>query len=116
MNLFSSFLPNIAQAQGLAYQIQNPLDGSGITSIETLVTSALNILLVIAVPVIVFFIIYAGFNYVTARGNADKVKKASTALWYAIIGAVLILGAVVVGEIIAETVCSFSPDAERCSQ
>jgi hypothetical protein len=70
-------------------------------------TAILNVLLVIAVPIIVFFIIFAGFTYVTAQGNPEKIKTATRSLTYAIIGAVLILGGVAISEIIASVVSSF---------
>lgn len=100
--------PVVAFAQsGLQYSLQNPLSGSGITSVEGLLTAILNVLLVIAVPLIVFFIIFAGFNYVTAQGNPEKVKAATRSLTYAIIGGVLILGATALSVIIGGVVDSF---------
>ena len=96
-----------AASQGLQYTLENPLAGSGINSIEGLLTSILNILLIIAVPIIVFFIIFAGFSYVTAQGNPEKVKTATRSLTYAIIGGVLILGATALSAIIESVVVSF---------
>ena len=61
---------------GLQYSLESPLSPN-IFSIESLVTSILNVLLVLAVPVIVFFIIFAGFKYVTARGNPEDIKTAT---------------------------------------
>jgi phosphate starvation-inducible membrane PsiE len=90
----------------LQYELE-PVLRSDITSIETLLTAILNVLLVIAVPIIVFFIIFAGFTYVTAQGNPEKIKTATRSLTYAIIGAVLILGGVAISEIIASVVSSF---------
>jgi hypothetical protein len=92
--------------EGLQYELE-PVLRSDITSIETLLTAILNVLLVIAVPIIVFFIIFAGFTYVTAQGNPEKIKTATRSLTYAIIGAVLILGGVAISEIIASVVSSF---------
>ncbi len=91
---------------GLKYSLQSPL-APGIGSIEALLTTILNVLLVLAVPIIIFFIIFAGFTYVTAQGNPEKIKTATRSLTYAIIGAVLILGGVALSEIIAGVVNSF---------
>lgn len=77
-------------------------------SIEELVLAVLNILIVIATPIIVLFIIYAGFLYVTAQGNAEQTKQATRALTYAIIGGVLILGAVALAEVLKNIVAAFS--------
>lgn len=107
-------LPLIAFAQsGFSYQIESPLAPS-IFSIESLLTAVLNILLVIAVPIIVFFIIFAGFSYVTARGNPEKIQNATRSITYALIGAVLILGGIAISEIIKDIVCSFSDNPTAC--
>ena len=90
---------------GLSYCLENPLR---FNSLEGLIVGILNVLLVIAVPIIVFFIIFAGFSYVTAQGNPEKIKQASRSLTYAIIGGVLILGAVAISEILKNVVASFS--------
>jgi hypothetical protein len=76
-------------------------------SAEDLVVAILRIFITIATPIIVLFIIYAGFKYVTAQGNAQQVQEATRALTYAIVGAVLIIGAVAISEIIANTVGAF---------
>lgn len=78
-----------------------------IDSIEGLLVAILNIIIILMIPIIVFFIILAGFKYVTAQGNASQVEDATRALTYAIIGGVLILGAVAISQIIANVVQSF---------
>lgn len=86
--------------------LKNPLK---VNSIEELLVALLTVVQVIAIPIIVFFIIYAGFLYVTARGNVEQTQKATRALMYAIIGGVIIVGAVVLSEIIKNLVTSFTP-------
>jgi Type IV secretion system pilin len=96
-----------ALAQGGAtapVQLKNPLKA---TSIQGLLLDILNILIILAVPIIVFFIIYAGFLYTTARGNASQIEQATRALTYAVIGGVLIIGAVAIAEIVRNLVTSF---------
>jgi hypothetical protein len=84
--------------------IQNPIKADNIIELfETII----DIVLVFAVPIIVFFIIYAGFMYVTARGNESKISQAHMALLYALIGGVLILGAKVLIAVISGTVETF---------
>lgn len=82
----------------------NPLK---VTSLEELLVAILNIIIVLAIPIIVFFIIYSGFLYVTARGNASQVEQATRSLTYAIVGGVLIIGAVAIAEIVKNLVSSF---------
>lgn len=82
--------------------LTNPL--SNISSIPDFFRVLIEIILVFAIPFIVFFIIYAGFLYVTAQGNPEKIKKAHMALLFALIGGMLILGANVLLDIITNTV------------
>jgi hypothetical protein len=86
--------------------LDNPLGED--STITKLIEAILDILLVFAVPVIVFFIILAGFNYVTARGDTGKIEKAHMALLYALIGGVLILGARVLIDVIGGTIDSIT--------
>ncbi len=76
-------------------------------TIQDLLVAILRIVMILMVPIIVFFIILAGFKYATAGGNASQVEEASRALLYAIIGGVLILGAVTISEIIKNVVLQF---------
>lgn len=68
----------------------------------------LDVIMVFAVPIIVLFIIYAGFQYVMARGNPTAIQNANRALLYAVIGGVLILGAEILLFVIGGTVDSLS--------
>ena len=49
-------------------------------------------------------IMYAGFLYVTARGNSSKIEKAHNALLWAVIGAAILLGAWVISQAISSTI------------
>ena len=89
--------PILVSAQDLSFKPKSPINAG---SAQELITAVLGILIVIATPIIVLFIIYAGFLYVTAQGNAEQVKQATRALTYAIIGGVLIIGAVALSGII----------------
>ncbi len=54
--------------------------------------------------VVVFFIIYSGFLFVTAQGNEEKLKTAKKALLYTLIGAAILLGASLIATVIKNTV------------
>ncbi len=88
---------------GITAELANPLDSS-ISSIPAFFNVLVDIILVFAIPFIVFFIIYAGFLYVTAQGNPEKIQKAHAALLYALIGGMLILGANVLLYVITNTI------------
>lgn len=98
-----------AHAQGpvtTAAKLKNPL---GVNSIVDLLEALLAVVVVLATPIIVFFIIYSGFLYVTARGNSAKVEEATKSLTYAVIGGVLVLGAFAIAQIVKSLVGSFLP-------
>lgn len=98
------FIPRLVEAN-ISFEFQSFI---GVTSFEGLLVAILNILIVIATPIVVLFIIYSGFMYVTARGNAQQVEQATRSLTYAIIGGVLILGAVAISQVLKNVVDSFS--------
>jgi len=91
--------------EGKNVKLENPL--KNVSSIEALLVAILNIVEILMIPVIIFFIIWAGFKYVTARGNTTEVEEATRALTYAIIGGVLVLAAVAISKIIQTTVSAF---------
>ena len=97
--------PAPAAGNGLSFSIVNPL---AFKSIPLLIEAVIGIIIVIGTPIIVLFIILAGFKYVTAQGNPGKIQEATAALTYAIIGGVLIIGAYAIAQIIAGFVDSFA--------
>jgi len=94
----------LAQEKGIKYEVKSHIK---FTTIEELIVGVLNIFIVIAVPIIVLFIIYAGFLYVTARGSVQQIEQATRAFTYAVIGGVIILGAVALSEVIKNVVDAF---------
>lgn len=77
-------------------------------SVDDLVVGVLNVLIVFATPIIVLFIIYAGFLYVTARGNPQQIETANRAIVYAIIGAVMVIGAMALATILEGTITALA--------
>jgi hypothetical protein len=84
-------------------RLMNPLK---VKTIEELLNLILDIVILLAAPVIVFFIIYSGFLYVTARGKPEQIKTATNALTWTIVGALIILGAKILLTIVTGTVNS----------
>jgi hypothetical protein len=95
---------NTVLAEG-SQTFENPFGGAG--NLNELFFQIINVLLVIAVPIIIFFIIFAGFTYVTAQGNPEKIKLASQSLLYAVIGGVIILGSSAMMVIVRNLVNAF---------
>lgn len=97
-------LPSQSNA-AFSYEIKSLI---GPTTFEGLLVAILNAFIVIAIPIIVLFIIYSGFLYVTAKGNAEQLQQATRSLTYSIIGAVIIIGAVAIAEVIKNVVDAFA--------
>lgn len=96
--------PRPGPTQKVSYQIkiENPFKSN---SIEGLLKAIVNdILIPIGSVVATIMVIYAGFLFVTARGNSTQIDKAKSALLYAVIGAAILLGAWVISEAISGTV------------
>ena len=91
-------------AQAVVIEIPSPLKDS-IKNIPDLIRIIINdIVLPIGGVIAVLMIIYAGYLFVTARGNEKKITDAKQALLYACIGAAILLGAWVISEAIEKTI------------
>ena len=75
----------------LHFKYINPLLNTN--DLTTLVTNILNAVAYLLAPVVTIMLLYSGFLFVTAQGNTEKLGTAKKALTYALIGAVLVLGA-----------------------
>ena len=84
-----------------ATTISNPLN---VGSIEELIAAILNIITAIGTPIAVLFMIYAGFKFVSAQGNLEKIKDAKETLMWTIVGIVVLLGASVLSTVISGTI------------
>ncbi|MAZ40808.1 hypothetical protein CL654_01685 [bacterium] len=82
-------------------QLQNPIAADNLLG---LLQRLVDVLIQYGVVIAVFFIIYSGFLFVTARGSEDKIKSAKKTFLYTIIGASVLLGAWVIVTVIAETI------------
>ena len=84
-------------------KLKNPLGTTD--TVPALITKILtDIVNPIGAVVIVFFIIYAGFLFVKAQGNAEKIEEAKKILFYVVIGAAVILGANLIAVAIQGTI------------
>ena len=99
---FSTFLP---YSFAYAINIPNPLSNSVGNSLLSLLNVILTrIIMPIAAIFVVVWIIWAGFTYVTANGNPAKIKTAHQRLLWALVGAVILLGAAGISAVVQNTV------------
>lgn len=82
--------------------LRNPLQN--INSLEEFVVALLRIVINIGFPILILFIVYSGFLFVTAQGSEEKLKKAKTTFFWTIVGAAVFLGSWVLAIIIENTV------------
>lgn len=74
------------------------------SSVNQLITIAINMLSVVAGVVAVIMLIVSGFKYVTSRGDANQISSAKQSLIYAIVGMVVVaLSQIIVKFVLSET-------------
>jgi hypothetical protein len=91
-------LPLLAAAQD---RLENP---TAFANVADFIAGFLRAVTLIALPVIAFFIVLAGFFFVKARGNSGELANAKKNFYYVILGAALILGAWVLATLIGGTI------------
>lgn len=89
---------------GTTYRLESPLTAG---TIPALILQVIDVILVFATPIIVLYIMYGGFQLVTAGGEAGKIEHGRQTIMWALIGGVIILGAQVIISVLQSTVESF---------
>lgn len=95
--LLALYMPGVAGA----FSIESPLR---FKTISEFVEGLLRAVVYIALPIISIFIVYAGFMFITAQGNTEKLAQARNNFLYVVIGAILILGAWAIAQLIGGTI------------
>jgi hypothetical protein len=100
-NVFTPSGGNIAPPSGGNYVgFQNPLNAKNICDALKLFLEAL---LTLAIPVAVLFLVYPGFLFVWARGKPAGLVHARRNLFYTILGIAILMGAWLLGQLVANT-------------
>lgn len=86
---------------GFADQLTNPLGSATLTSF---LTRLLVLAVQIGTPVIVLYIIFIGFKFVQASGKPEELAKVRSMFFWALVGALILLGAQVLASAIQATV------------
>lgn len=85
--------------------LQNPLK---FNTVAEFVNAILNIVVAIGSPIVLFFLIYAGFLFVTARGNETRLDTAKRVFLWTVIGGIVLLGAQALSAVIQNTISQIS--------
>ena len=103
---FGSFFITYAQST-----YSNPItyvdsSGTAIDSIPRLLLALVDLIFLIGTPIVVIFIIYSGFLFVTAGDNESKATKARFVFTWSMVGALVLFGAKAIALAIQTTVLS----------
>ena len=82
-------------------KICNPISTN---TIQEFIRVLLEGMLKIGIPLVALAVIYCGFLFVQARGKPEEITKAKDALFWTLIGAAILLGALGLAELISSTV------------
>jgi hypothetical protein len=74
----------------LAAELYNPI---GTKDLSSFLAKLLKLVAQIAFPIVVLFFVYVGFLFVSSQGNPEKIKEARNYFFWAVVGALLVLGA-----------------------
>ncbi|OGG43479.1 hypothetical protein A2841_02550 [Candidatus Kaiserbacteria bacterium RIFCSPHIGHO2_01_FULL_48_10] len=96
VSLLILFAPSVAFAK-----LTNPL---GYDSLTEFLERILQLVVYIMVPIITLFIVYTGFLFVSSSGDPKKLQKAKEYFFWAVIGALIVLGAQALSMAIQATV------------
>jgi len=83
-----------------SFSFENPIKKR---SLEEVVAAILDFVTQVGAVIAVLFMVYAGALFVFARGNETELQKAKQAFLWTLIGALIVLGAFVLGEVIKNT-------------
>lgn len=81
--------------------LTNPLGDKTLIDLLNIILDAIVLLMI---PIIVLMVIYAGFTFVTAQGNQEKLSRAKTMLLWTLVGALIILAAEAILTLITNSV------------
>lgn len=84
----------------------NPLNG--VDSLPEFLRAILGGVVEIGTIILIMMLVYVGFLFVAARGNAESLTKAKSALLWTVIGGLILLGATAIQLVIEDTVKSLS--------
>lgn len=88
-------------SSNIQIQFQNPLKSP---DLDSLIRDVVNIITYILVPLMALFIMYVGFQYVTAQGNKGKLMNTHENLKWVLIGSAIILGTGTILAVIQNTI------------
>ena len=97
-------LANPGSGSGGTGKLVNPLK---VDNVEDLLNLVLAAAVRIGTIILILALIWVGFLFVAARGNPEKLSTAKAALFWTLIGGLILLGAQGIASIVQETATKF---------
>jgi hypothetical protein len=94
-------------------EFTNPIKAS---NIHVLITKILNFVVQFGTMIAIFFVIYAGFLFVVARGKPDEITKAKTTLVWTLVGAMVLIGAQALSNVVCNTAVELGANSALCGK
>ncbi len=105
-----------ANDPGTGFTIANPLAANSICGLMKLI---LGFVLSVGGPIAAGFLVWAGFKFISARGNPGDIARAKENLVNVLLGILIFMAAWFLGQVIANTIKNISPQnagsASSCS-
>lgn len=98
---FAYLVPLFFPFVALSATLDNPL---GFDTLYEFLVAILDVVIAIAFPALILFFVWIGFKFLMAQGDPKELQQARQYFLWAIVGALLVLGARVLAEAIRETV------------
>ncbi len=104
----ASFVYAVEGQFGAGESLVNPLGDCTDNCLMDFLKDVLDFVIEVGAVVVILMMVYVGFQFVTARGNATELESAKKSLLWTVIGALILLGAQAIATGIQNTVDAFS--------
>jgi hypothetical protein len=84
----------------VSFEINNPIGISGNTSLESIIGAITDFLITIGLPLAGLMYLWAGFQFLTAGGDSNKISGAKKTIIYTTIGVAILLTAKGIGIVV----------------
>lgn len=96
-------LPTLLFAQQVG--IKSPIEADNLSDLIYVIIRAVRL---VVLPLIAIMIMWVGWKFIVAQGSPEKIKEARKMALYVFVGALIILSAEVLADIIGDTVDSLN--------
>lgn len=94
-------IPFLFPLAAIGATLDNPL---GFDTLYDFLVAILDVVIYIAFPALILFFVWIGFKFLMAQGEPKEIQKAREYFLWALVGALLVLGARVLADAIRATV------------